>query len=195
MILHVESDASYLSKSKSQSRAAGFFYLSNKPADSTCPPNATDPNPMPNGAVHILCKILVEICSSASEAEMASLFHNGKEACPLVVTLEELGHKQPPTPLETDNSVSSGIANDTVKQKRSKAMDMRFYWLRDRVRQKQFHVYWKPGKKNRGDYVSKHHPAKHHQAIRSSYLFDAASPKRNYFDCLADDDDPPQHGT
>jgi hypothetical protein len=58
-----------------------------------------------------------EVVSSAAEAELAALFHNGKEACPLCITLEELGHLQPATPIQTDNSTASGIANDTVKQK------------------------------------------------------------------------------
>jgi hypothetical protein len=54
--------------------------------------------------------------------------------------LEELGHLQPPTPPKTDNTTADGIANDTVKQKCFKAMD-RFYWIRDRVHQGQFHMY------------------------------------------------------
>jgi hypothetical protein len=58
-----------------------------------------------------------EVVSSAAEAELAALFHNGKEACPIRITLEELGHPQPPTPLTTDNNTASGISNDTVKQK------------------------------------------------------------------------------
>jgi len=40
--------------------------------------------------------------------------------------LEELGHKQPPTPIVTDNLTAKGIANDDIRQKRSKAIDMRF---------------------------------------------------------------------
>ncbi len=43
--------------------------------------------------------------------------------------------------MATDNSTASGIATDTVKQKRSKAVDMQFYWIRDRVRQGQFQIY------------------------------------------------------
>jgi hypothetical protein len=58
-----------------------------------------------------------EVVSSAAKAELAALFHNGKEACPLRITLEELGHPQPATPIQTDNSTAYGIANDTVKQK------------------------------------------------------------------------------
>ena len=49
-------------------------------------------------------------------------------------------------------------------------MDMQFYWLRDRIRQGHFHVYWKQGILNLGDYVTKHHSSKHHQAVRPTYV-------------------------
>jgi hypothetical protein len=49
-------------------------------------------------------------------------------------------------------------------------MDMRFYWVRGRVRQNHFLVYWKPGRENLGDYFTKHHPPAHHQTMRSTYL-------------------------
>jgi hypothetical protein len=78
--------------------------------------------------------------------------------------LEELGHLQPPTPLKTDNT-TDGIANDTVKQKCSKAMDMQFYWIHDHVHQGQFHVYWRKGGVNGADYFTKHHPTRHHQEM------------------------------
>jgi hypothetical protein len=39
----------------------------------------------------------------------------------------ELGHLQPLTPIQTDKSTAAGFANDTIKQKCSKAMDMCFY--------------------------------------------------------------------
>jgi hypothetical protein len=191
MILHVESDASYLSEPKARSRAAGYYYLSNMP---TTPPSATTPQPTANGAINILCQILREVVSSAAEAELAALFHNGKEACPIRIALEELGHPQPATPIQTDNNTAAGIANDTVKQRKSKAMDMRFYWLRDRVRQKQFHVFWKKGSLNKADYFTKHHPASHHQQIRSAYLHASTDPTKNYFELLADaNDDPTAH--
>ena len=47
--------------------------------------------------------------------------------------LAELSHPQPSTPIVTNNSTASGIANDTIRQRHSKAMDMRFYWVRDQV--------------------------------------------------------------
>ena len=50
-------------------------------------------------------------------------------------------------------------------------MDMRFYWMKDRVKQKDFFVYWKPGSKNRGDYFTEHHPPHHYREIRATYLY------------------------
>lgn len=47
---------------------------------------------------------------------------------------------------------------------------MRFYWLRDRIRQGQFKIYWKYGVFNDGDYETKHHPMKHHIVLRSKYV-------------------------
>ena len=57
-------------------------------------------------------------------------------------------------------------------------MDMRFYWLIDRMKQKQFHIYWKPGNTNLANYVSKHHPGKHHIAVRKKYVLNLL---RQYF--------------
>eukprot|EP00978_Attheya_sp_CCMP212_P019124 scaffold53192_cov32-Attheya_sp.AAC.3 len=79
-------------------------------------------------------------------------------------------HPQPPTPVATDNSAACSIVNDNAKQKRSRAIDMRFYWVRDRVRQGHFHVFWESGKVNMADYWTKHHPTYHHRAMRTKIL-------------------------
>jgi trehalose utilization protein len=52
-------------------------------------------------------------------------------------------------------------------------MDMRYHWLTDRVRQKQFDVYWRPGRENLGDYHTKHHSARHHKYMRGFILHQA----------------------
>jgi hypothetical protein len=104
--------------------------------------------------------------SSVAEAEHGALFYIAQDACSLRVTLERLGHLQPSTAFQTDNECSKGISNNTVKQRRSKALDMRFYWNRDRIDQGQFIVHWKPGK----TYFTKHHSPAHHQALRYTYL-------------------------
>jgi hypothetical protein len=56
-----------------------------------------------------------------------------QSGAPLRVTLIELGHKQPSTPLRTDNSTAFAILNETIKQKRPKAMGMKYHWITDRV--------------------------------------------------------------
>ena len=88
--------------------------------------------------------------ASAAEAELGALFLNCQEAGPIRITLEEMGHPQPPTLVQVDDSTTLGIATGTINQHKSKAMNMRFYWIRDRSNQDQFNIYWKPGSTNMG---------------------------------------------
>jgi hypothetical protein len=114
--------------------------------------------------------------SSTLEAELAGLFVNCKEGEVFHTTLTEMGWPPlEPTPISTNTTTVVGIANDTIQQRRSKAMDMRFYWVRDRVTQKHFIVQWAPGSTNLGDYHTKHHASKHHQIIRPIYLHEPTS--------------------
>ena len=108
--------------------------------------------------------------SSAAEAEVGALYINAREAVPARRTLEEMGHKQPPTPIQTDNSAAHAVVTTNVAPRRLKAMDMRFWWLRDREVQKQFRFFWRPGSKNLGDYFTNHHPGAHHVDMRKEFL-------------------------
>jgi hypothetical protein len=81
----------------------------------------------------IVSKVSKHVMSSVAESEIGAVFINSKEGAVLRATLEELGHKQPPTPIETDNTTATGYSNGTIKQKRTKSMDMPFYWIKDRV--------------------------------------------------------------
>ena len=164
MKLAIDSDASYLSERNAKSRAGGYHYLTSRVPANTKPPL--------NGAIHVVSNIMKNVLASAMEAETGSLFYNAQEATVLRTTLDELGHPQGATPIKTDNEVAKGIANDTVKQRRSKAIDMRFYWLRDRVRQQQFEVYWEKGSTNYADYFTKHFSPTHHKLMRPIYLYE-----------------------
>jgi hypothetical protein len=62
--------------------------------------------------------------SSVVEAEIAAFYINCKEAIPARHTLEYLGHKQPPTPIQTDNTTTLGVVNNNV-MKKLKSMDMK----------------------------------------------------------------------
>ena len=108
--------------------------------------------------------------SSAAEAELGALYFNAKEEIYLQQILHEMGHKQPRTPMQTDNTTAEGVINNKIQPKRTKAMDMRFHWLRDRVNQKQFRTYWRAGSTNLADYVTKHHAPIHHQTTRPLFL-------------------------
>ena len=107
--------------------------------------------------------------SSAAESEVGGLYLNAREAISLIYTLEELGHIQDPVPMKTDNSTANGIINQTVKLKRAKAFDMRFWWLVDR-NGTLFKVYWAPGDENLADYFTKNHRPSHHKKLRPIYI-------------------------
>ncbi len=81
-----------------------------------------------------------------------------------------MGHPQPKTPIQTDNSIAEGVVNNRIQPKRTKAMDMRFYWLQDREAQDQLIIYWWPGKTNFTDYFTKHHSPAHHISVRTQFL-------------------------
>ena len=161
MILKIHSNSSYLNEPKAHSRSGGHFYLGEK-AD-----NKPDVN---NGALLNTSQVLGNVMSSAAEAKRGALFNNAKQAVPLHISLEEMGHPQPPTPIQVDNSTAAVFANRQIKQNCTKSMDMRFYWIQDRVTQKQFKVYWRPGHTNLADYFTKHHAPSHHRLTRSTYL-------------------------
>ena len=81
-----------------------------------------------------------------------------------------MGWKQRPKNIQVDNSTAVGIATKEFRQNKSKAVDMRFYWINNRIEQGKFRVFWIPGPENLGDYHSKHHPLEHNIVVRSKYL-------------------------
>ena len=86
-------------------------------------------------------------------------------------TLEELGHQRPATPMQTDNSIADGIMNKSMKQKQSKAMDKRFYWLQDRIKQGIFRVFWVLGKYNLANYFKKYYSLATHRKLSLIYTY------------------------
>jgi hypothetical protein len=160
MLLKIHSDASYLSEPRAGSRVGGYFYLGNHHDERL------------NGAIHVLSVRLDVVVASAAEAEYGGIFHNAKEGVALRNTLADLGHHQPPTTIVTDNQVACNLANDKVKQRRSKAIDMRYHWIRDRIRQQQFNVIWQPGSTNLADFFTKLHPPRYHRETRKLYVTD-----------------------
>jgi hypothetical protein len=69
--------------------------------------NTDKPNKLTNGAILIISTVLKHVMPSAAEAEIGAVLLNAKEGTMLRTMLEELGHPQPPTPLQTDNTTST----------------------------------------------------------------------------------------
>ena len=103
MILHIQSDSSYLSRPGARSVAGGIFYLGN-----------VDQPTIINGAIHAISSIIPSVVASVAEAEHAALFLNGQEGEWLRHLLVSLGYPQPPNIILCDNKCAHGIATDTV---------------------------------------------------------------------------------
>eukprot|EP00392_Amoebophrya_sp_AT5.2_P019264 g20030.t1 len=130
----------------------------------------TDDDTLINGPIKCISRILDCVVASAAETEYGSLFYNAREAAEQRNTLTDMGHPQETTLIVCDNSCAVGVANSTTRQRRSKAWDMRFHWIRDRVRQDQFDVVWRKGQVNLADYFTKDHPTKHFMAMRPFFV-------------------------
>ncbi len=74
-------------------------------------------------------------------------------------------HPQPPSPLYCDNECAIGLASDTITPKMFKSIDMKFHWLRDRVRQGQFVIRYVPGLQNIADFFTKTLPVARHELL------------------------------
>ena len=157
MILRIHSDASYLNRNKSGSTAGGYHYL-----------GTTDPE-FYNGPVFCHCTLIPVKCQAVSEAEYAGVFCNGQVGVDGRNILRSLGHPQPPTAIYCDNECAIGLAEQTMRTKKSKSIDMRFDWIQDRVRQQQFQVIFVPGILNRADFFTKALPVHVHQEVAPYY--------------------------
>jgi hypothetical protein len=141
MQLQIQSDASYLSRTKARSVAGGMHYL-----------GSTE---LINGPFYCTSKIISCVVSSAAEAELGAAFINAQKGAQFRNTLIELGYPQQPTTILVDNTVAEGLASDTINAKRSKSMDVRFFWLRDRIQKAQFYMQHLKGRWNISDFFTK----------------------------------------
>jgi hypothetical protein len=162
MRLLIHSDASYLCENNAQSRAAGIHYLGNNSEEGI--------NESPNGAIHVFTSVIEGVAASVGEAEYIGAFLNGQIGVAEQNTLAFLGHPQIATPLTCDNKCAVGLANNTVRQDRSKAIDMKYHWIRHQVKAGLFIIRWQKGSQNLADFFTKAHPAHHVKTLTTLYL-------------------------
>ena len=83
---------------------------------------------------------------------------------------------QGPTKMITDNATAENIANGSCALKRSKSMDMRYHWLRQRCKEfRDFDIVWDDGRsvtQSIADFLTKPHNAKHTAAMRRYFVQD-----------------------
>eukprot|EP00804_Cyclotella_cryptica_P026913 CCRYP_014750-RA/>CCRYP_014750-RA protein AED:0.33 eAED:0.34 QI:0/-1/0/1/-1/1/1/0/377 len=125
-------------------------------------PHTIPPN---NGAILNIAHIIKHAMAPATEAELAAV-HTAREAVYIRIILMELGHKQPATPLQTDNAMAEAVTNGKVQPSAPRPWTCASTGCRSRM-PKQFRIYWRPGHSNYADYWTKHHSAKHHQHTHS----------------------------
>jgi hypothetical protein len=118
MVLVVHSNASYLSKPKARSCTGSHFFMSSNTKD-----------PANNGAVLNIAQLIKAVISSAAEAKLGALYINARKAVLQCQLLEKMGHPQPPTPIQTDNSTALRVVNSNIQPRQTKAIDMKFHWL------------------------------------------------------------------
>ena len=100
MVLAGQSDALYLFESNARSRAGGHFFLSSNMKILTN-----------NDVVFTISQSIKAVMSLAANAEVGALYINCPEAVPARHVLEFMGHPQPPTPMQTDNTATLGVIN------------------------------------------------------------------------------------
>jgi hypothetical protein len=169
MQLQIQSDASYLSRTRARSVLGGLHYLGSEDAI--------------NGPIFCTSKIISCIVTSAAEAELGAAFQNAQKGAQFRNTLIELGYPQQPTPILVDNTVAEGLANNTINAKRSKSMDVRFFWLRDRIKRLQFTAKHIAGRWNISDFFTKPLPREKFEQFIPYLIVQAdgniATPKRH----------------
>ena len=156
MILTSHADASYQSLPGSRSKLGGAHYFA----------NIDDPPSVNNGLLTAQSAVIKVVCSGAAEAEYAALYSVGQTTYFIRLVAEACGYPQTATTIYTDNEVAMGIANRSVKIKRSKSIEKSFHWIRDKVDSGDFIIKWVSSEQNIADYFTKALPRQRHLQLR-----------------------------
>ena len=101
--------------------------------------------------------------------KIASEFDNEQDLTITRRALIEIPHLQPPTLVQVENTTSMIFIKGTLKEKRTKSMDMKHHRLKDRQEQKEFQFHWRLGKCDLVDPFIKHYSSKEHLRFRKIF--------------------------
>ena len=110
------------------------------------------------------------LCPLLRRLKLEQYFKNYQTCLSMCTVLQKTGYPHTLTPIEVDNQCAVSILANTVRQRLSKSIYIRFFWARDRIRQDQFCVYWRPDKNDRADYFNKYHAPLRYKEMCSIYL-------------------------
>ena len=128
------------------------------------------------GSYHLPCRVLLHLDSSRNSQESVVVqlmfFSDPSGLLDRWFSRDPLFHLSlwRNIKIKTDNNTADGFVKGTIKQNKTKVVEMRFDWLKCRSAQLKFDIYWAPGQENFADFFTKNHSAAHHKALRPIYL-------------------------
>ena len=124
MILKIVSDSAFLVLPQAQSLSTVIYQLVWKD------------NKKQYGLVYVFCQTIKKVVASASESETGGLYLGNRHGFPLCIVYIETRHPQPEngTSFEADTITAHGILTSNMSAKISKAFDMRYWWIKDRIK-------------------------------------------------------------
>ena len=123
-----------------------------------------------NAPIFCVSTLIPVIAGAVSEAEYAAVFGNAQYVCDERNILSSLGYPQPPTTILCDNECAVGLANNTIRPKMPKSINMRLHWVQDRVRLNHFRIVFVPGVDNLADFFTKLLPVYRHNELTPFYI-------------------------
>ena len=66
------------------------------------------------------------------------------------LTLRELGHPQPPSPINCEDATATGIANGTIKRQISRSIEERYLYICELVKHNEVQINLHLGQENLG---------------------------------------------
>jgi len=111
---------------------------------------------MNNGPVSWASRLQRVTATSTVEAEYVALCEAVKEACYLRQVLFDMGFKQAdPTVIHVDNAGSIQLAQNAGYHSRTKHMDVRFHYIREKIQDKTVRLKYIPTEDNTADILTK----------------------------------------
>ena len=108
------------------------------------------------GAVSWSSRLQPTVALSSTEAEYLALCAAAQEAIHLRQLLSDLGFKQErPTVIFDDNQGCVALAKSTRESKRTKHIDVRYHFIRERIDSKELRVEYVPTEQQQADLLTK----------------------------------------